>query len=177
MSEILLPNGTPVPFPEVARYYSPRPAGEAVCLIVLHHSAGRAAVDLPILLGKTERQVSAHFYIDKCGAVRQLVRLEDAAWHAGESCWQGRTGCNAFSIGIEQENLGHEPWPDAQIHACAALCRALMAKYHLPAAQIVAHKDIACWIEHGQVVWTKNGGRRKIDPAGYPWEKFHSYLS
>ncbi len=176
-SEITLANGDAVPFPELARFYAPRPAGEEVELIVLHHTAGHAAIDLPILLGQTAQQVSAHFYITRDGAIRQMVPLADAAWHAGQSCWQGRRWLNRLSIGIEMENRGDEPWPPAQVHACAALCRALLQRFHLPPTHIVAHADIACWIEDERIIWEKDGARRKIDPANFPWEAFFALLA
>jgi len=176
-SEVTLITGEPVPFPELARFYAPRPAGERVELIVLHHSAGHAAIDLPILLGHTTLQVSAHFYLTRDGAIRQLVPLADAAWHAGQSCWQGRRWVNSFSIGIELENRGDEPWPPVQVHACAALCRTLLRRFHLPADHIVSHQEIACWIEDGQLIWKKDGARRKNDPANFPWETFRALLA
>lgn len=177
MSELTLRNGEAIPFPEVARYYSARPDGVTPSLIVLHHTAGHAAIDLPILLGHTEREVSAHFFIDKAGHIRQLVRLADAAWHAGASCWRGRKWVNAFSIGIEMENLGNEPWPEEQVLACVRLCQALMQRFSIPSDHIVSHRDIACWIEDDRIIWEKHGARRKIDPAGWPWPHFRALLA
>ena len=174
-SEIILPNGEPVPFPELART-GRRSCGARVELIVLHHTAGTAEIDLPILLGQTESQVSAHFYIQRDGALRQLVRLADAAWHAGQSCWQGRRWVNRFSIGIELENRGDEPWPPVQLRICAALCRVLLTRYQLTAAEIVGHLEIACWIEDDREIWEKDGIRRKNDPANFPWSDFRTLL-
>ncbi|MFP3560967.1 N-acetylmuramoyl-L-alanine amidase, partial [Paraburkholderia sp. SIMBA_049] len=47
--------------------------------------------------------VSAHLFVERDGAVTQFVSLLDRAWHAGVSSFDGREGCNDFSIGIELE--------------------------------------------------------------------------
>ncbi|MFQ5907198.1 MAG: N-acetylmuramoyl-L-alanine amidase [bacterium] len=49
---------------------------------------------------------SAHYVIDRHGAIIQMVKDEDKAWHAGESEFGGRTDVNDFSIGIELVNWG-----------------------------------------------------------------------
>ena len=38
------------------------------------------------------------------------MKDEDRAWHAGVSKWRGRTGLNDYSIGIELDNNGSEPF-------------------------------------------------------------------
>ena len=35
----------------------------------------------------------------------QFVSCRERAWHAGESIWRGRRGCNDFSVGVELEGL------------------------------------------------------------------------
>ena len=47
--------------------------------------------------------VSAHFLIERDGAITQFVSCHDRAWHAGVSCFDGREACNDFSLGIELE--------------------------------------------------------------------------
>ncbi len=86
-------------------------------------------------------RVSAHFFIDRAGALHQFVPCAKRAWHAGPSSWRGRERCNDFSIGIELEGCDDLPFEDTQYQALAALTRALRARY--PIADIVGHSDIA----------------------------------
>ena len=84
---------------------SPNHAGELVPeAVVIHYTAGGtgAATWLCNPLAKA----SAHLVINRAGAVTQLVAFNRRAWHAGRSVWQGRTGLNGWSIGIELENWG-----------------------------------------------------------------------
>ena len=37
--------------------------------------------------------VSSHFVIRRTGETLQFVSVEDRAWHAGRSAWQGRENC------------------------------------------------------------------------------------
>ena len=64
-------------------------------------------------------QVSAHYLIDEKGKIYSLVAEHKRAWHAGESFWQGQTGLNHNSIGIElcSKTLGQTPYPKCQIEA------------------------------------------------------------
>lgn len=59
-------------------------------------------------------KVSPHIYIDRLGKATQFVSLNNRAWHAGKSLWNGRRDCNNFSIGIELEGTDHTPFEDAQ---------------------------------------------------------------
>ena len=88
--------------------------------------------------------VSAHFLIRRDGEIVQFVSTDDRAWHAGESCWEHRSNCNDFSIGIELEGCDEERYETLQYRALAQLIRAVRNKY--PAIQhdaIVGHSDIA----------------------------------
>ena len=88
--------------------------------------------------------VSAHFLIGRDGAIVQFVSTDDRAWHAGESCWERRTNCNDFSIGIEVEGCDEERYEMPQYRVLAQLIRAVRNQY--PAIQhdaIVGHSDIA----------------------------------
>ncbi len=55
----------------------------------------------------TPKKTSAHFVVDLDGSIEQIVSLNDAAWHAGESYWNGISGLNSHSIGIEIINTGY----------------------------------------------------------------------
>jgi AmpD protein len=67
------------------------------------------------------QRVSAHALIRRTGQIVQYVPFGERAWHAGQSAWQGRTGCNDFSIGVELEGTDDTPYTDAQYQALAEL--------------------------------------------------------
>ena len=107
-------------------------------------------------------RVSSHFLIRRDGETIQFVPCEKRAWHAGESCWQGRRRCNDYSIGIELEGSDSVPFADVQYAALAALTRALQKQY--PITDIAGHSDIA--------------PGRKTDPGPcFDWERYRALLS
>ena len=76
-------------------------------LIVLHDTAGRLAKGSSVAwLCNPKAKASAHLVVERDGSVTQLVEFDRVAWHAGQSSWRGRSGCNAFAIGIEIVNPG-----------------------------------------------------------------------
>lgn len=77
----------------------------ALDTIVMHYTAGPYSVALKTLTNPKIR-ASAHVIIERDGSITQLVPFNLQAWHAGVSEYQGRTGFNKFSIGIELENAG-----------------------------------------------------------------------
>lgn len=89
-------------------------------------------------------EVSAHLLVRRDGAVTQYVPLTERAWHAGESCFRGRTRCNDFSIGIELEGQDETPYDDRQYAVLQVLLPALFAAYPaISAREVAAHSDIA----------------------------------
>jgi AmpD protein len=135
-----------------------RPPGCAVDLLVIHHISlppgefgGLGILQLftnaldpaahPYFETLAGTRVSAHFLIRRDGQLLQFVPCAKRAWHAGESSWKGRGGCNDFSIGIELEGTGEDPFTTPQYRRLAALTRALQARY--PIRDIVGHSDIA----------------------------------
>jgi N-acetylmuramoyl-L-alanine amidase len=85
--------------------------------------------------------------VDEDGSILQLVDEEKKAWHAGISCWQGRTLLNDTSIGIEIVNPGHEfgyrKFPKEQMVAVKDLCLDIIERHEIPARNVVGHSDIA----------------------------------
>lgn len=86
-------------------------------------------------------RVSAHFLIDRNGAVTQFVSCDQRAWHAGISQFEGRERCNDFSIGIELEGTDEMPFTDPQYARLAELTRCLRSRYRLRAVR--GHSDVA----------------------------------
>jgi len=82
-------------------------------------------------------QVSAHYIVDRDGAVTQMVRDSDTAWHSGKK------DVNQRSIGIEvvafSSALG---MARAQESTLIALAKYVLAAYSVPLANILPHRDI-----------------------------------
>lgn len=88
--------------------------------------------------------VSAHLLIRRDGELIQFVSFDRRAWHAGESVFRGRAGCNDFGIGIELEGGDYIAYTDAQYTQLARAARRLMRQYPaMTADRIVGHSDIA----------------------------------
>jgi N-acetylmuramoyl-L-alanine amidase len=74
--------------------------------IVLHYTAGGNADSAVQTFKNPLTRTSAHLIIGQDGKVIQMVPFNKIAWHAGESQYEGRTGFNKYSIGIEIDNAG-----------------------------------------------------------------------
>lgn len=107
-----------------------------------------------------ELKVSAHLLINRTGGVTQYVPFDRRAWHAGQSSFCGREGCNDFSIGIELEGLDTDTYTDAQYHSLARATVAIMRAYPgITPETITGHSDIA--------------PGRKLDPGpGFDWRRY-----
>lgn len=105
-------------------------------------------------------RVSAHLLIRRDGSLIQFVSFDQRAWHAGESCYRGRSRCNDFSIGIELEGVDESPYDMAQYQALAEVYGYLVDVYAtLSIEHIVGHSDIA--------------SGRKTDPGdAFDWALF-----
>ena len=158
--------------------FGPRPAGAVIDLLVIH------AISLPpgeFGTGQVDRlftnqldwdahpyfqtirgmEVSAHFLIDRLGVITQYVSVDDRAWHAGQSCWRGRTNCNDDSVGIELEGLDGDTFEPAQYNSLTWLCQAVAAV--CPVRHVAGHEHIA--------------PGRKPDPGpGFDWPALHTRL-
>lgn len=98
----------------------------------------------PYFKGLEGLRVSPHYFIDRGGEVVELVDPDEMAWHAGESSFEGREGCNSFSIGIELEGGPDHPFTEGQYRALEKLCPLLMERYpSITPERIVGHSDIA----------------------------------
>jgi AmpD protein len=89
-------------------------------------------------------KVSAHLLIRRDGELVQYVPFNRRAWHAGESCYEGCSACNDFSIGIELEGQDEETYTEEQYAQLAAVLQVLIETFpHLSATRIAGHSDIA----------------------------------
>lgn len=74
--------------------------------IIIHYTAGANAMSSAKYLASDHTPVSAHLVIASDGSIIQIVDFQTQAWHAGKSKHRGKTGLNAYSIGIELDNYG-----------------------------------------------------------------------
>lgn len=126
--------------------------------VILHQTTNDSAAKALATLTDPVRKVSTHYLIGREGAVLQLVDEAARAWHAGESWWGGSTDLNSASIGIELDNTGDEPFAEPQIVALLTLLDDLRTRYRIPAANVLAHGDVA--------------PTRKVDPSRlFPWRR------
>ena len=107
-------------------------------------------------------RVSSHFFITRAGALWQFVACSESAWHAGESCYRGRSRCNDDSIGIELEGLEGAAFEALQYETLTGLCAALLAAY--PIAHIAGHEHIA-------------PGRKNDPGPGFDWRLLQRSLA
>ncbi len=94
----------------------------------------------------------------------QFVPLDQRAWHAGVSKFEGQENCNDFSIGIELEGTDQQPYTDAQYSKLIAVTLTLLRAFpDLSPERIVGHEDIA--------------PGRKSDPGeSFDWARYRKAL-
>lgn len=158
-----------------------RPEGAAIDLLVIHGISlppgefGGGYIDAlfgncldcsvhPYFREIDGLKVSSHIVIYRTGEICQFVPFHMRAWHAGESCYEGRRRCNDFSIGIELEGCDDIPYEDRQYRALARVIKALMAHYPaITPGRITGHSDIA--------------PGRKTDPGpAFDWNRLYNSL-
>ena len=98
----------------------------------------------PYFTEVADLKVSSHLLIRRQGELVQYVSFNKRAWHAGQSCFQGRECCNDFSIGIELEGSDELAYTEIQYTKLNQLVAVLLSTYpSLSADRIVGHSDIA----------------------------------
>ncbi len=75
-------------------------------VIVIHDTAGTTAAGAISWFQSERSKVSAHFVVERDGAVTQMVECDVKAWHAGKSSYRGTPNVNDFGVGIEIVNPG-----------------------------------------------------------------------
>lgn len=143
-----------------------RPDGARVDILVLHYTGMRTAEEALARLCDPAAKVSAHYTIDRGGAVYAHVPEDRRAWHAGVSYWAGERNVNARSIGIELVNPGHEfgyvPFTDDQIASLIDLGCGIVERHAIPRARVLGHSDVA--------------PMRKSDPGElFPWARLAEF--
>lgn len=138
-----------------------RPAGVQPTLVVVHGISlppgefggpwidalftNQLPVDAhPYFAAVATLRVSAHVLVRRDGGLVQYVPFHRRAWHAGKSQWQGREGCNDYSVGIELEGTDATAYEPAQYVMLARLVARLCLAYPgLSPERVVGHSDVA----------------------------------
>lgn len=145
----------------VSPNFGPRREGAGPEFIILHYTGMETGEAAESWLCDPVSEVSSHYLVHEDGAITQMVRESDRAWHAGKGSWRGETDVNSSSIGIEIVNpghvLGYHDFTDAQIGAVISLCRGIVDRHRVMPENVLAHSDVA--------------PGRKVDPGEkFPWK-------
>nr|WP_311132552.1 peptidoglycan recognition family protein [Nonomuraea gerenzanensis] len=139
---------------------SSRPTSDAIDRIVIHVAQGSYAGTISWFQNPAAK-VSSHYVVRSSdGAVTQMVREKDRAFHAGDY--------NRRSVGIEHEGFVNDAtwFTDAMYRSSAALTRNIADRYGIP-------KDRTHIVGHSQVPGTDH-----TDPGGYwNWTTFMNYVT
>lgn len=160
--------------------HNARPAGEMINLIVVHCISlppGEFAPETvesffcnelpadahPYFAEIAEMEVSSHLYIGRAGQIIQFVPFDRRAWHAGQSCFNGRGGCNDFSIGIELAGADEVAYTEEQYATLIQVIQSLHHAYpETESNPVMGHSDIA--------------PGRKTDPGpAFDWAKLEAF--
>jgi N-acetyl-anhydromuramyl-L-alanine amidase AmpD len=137
-----------------------RPSSAKIDRIVIHVAQGSYAGTISWFQNPAA-QVSAHYVVRSSdGAVTQMVREKDRAWHAGNY--------NSRSVGIEHEGyVNNASWfTDPMYRASAALTRSIADRYGIP-------KDRTHIVGHHQVP-----GADHTDPGPkWDWTRYMQYVT
>ena len=131
-------------------------------LVVLHYTTEESSEKSlhTLKTANSKGPVGVHYLVGRDGRLFQLVKDGKRAWHAGGGRWGTITDVNSASIGIELDNSGHDPFPDAQIDKLIVLLEDLTRRLGIPRQQVIGHEDMA--------------PGRKIDPGPlFPWQRLH----
>ena len=141
---------------------SPNFNARAPALIVVHFTQQDSVEQSlrTLSTGNSHGPVSSHYLIGKDGRLYQLVADEHRAWHAGAGSWGGLTDVNSFSIGIELDNNGREPFSEPLIDTLLVLLEDLSTRWNIPREAVIGHSALA--------------PSRKVDPGPlFPWKRLH----
>lgn len=125
--------------------------------VIIHHTAQDSTQQTLRTFTLPRTKVSSHYVIGRDGAVYHMLHDLLRAHHAGISKWGNTTDLNSCSIGIELDNNGSEPFPEAQIKSLLVILDRLQKAHSIPTANFIGHADIA--------------PGRKVDPSRFfPWQ-------
>ncbi|MDB6093285.1 MAG: nucleoside transporter [Verrucomicrobia bacterium] len=132
-------------FPEITR---PSPNCDSTVAnerlgVVFHHTVITFEETIALMTDPA-RKVSYHCVIAPDGTRCTLVADENVAWHAGVSSFHGRTGCNAFMLGLSFAGDTYvAPLTEAQISSALEWLKPRWEKHGWSLEQMTDHRQIA----------------------------------
>jgi N-acetyl-anhydromuramyl-L-alanine amidase AmpD len=122
---------------------------------------------------------SAHLIIARDGETVELVPMSKQAYHAGRSMMSKRSGCNAFTIGIELIGHNTSGFTFDQYAALASILYKLQQKHGFTRENIQGH-DIVRY----RAIQEGIKAKYKYDPSGskdgrglnFDWSQLHKLL-
>lgn len=124
-------------------YRSPRnaqrPTRRSTLYIILHTTEGGARGSLEKLSANGE----CHYVVDLDGKIYAIIDRHRVAYHAGVSMWNGRTGLDSCSIGIEIVGYHNRDLTSAQYASLKSLLQDLKAVYKIPDEHVLTHSMVA----------------------------------
>lgn len=125
--------------------------------VMIHHTSQANLAQTIRTFQLPHTKVSSHYVIGRDGRMVQMLNDYLRGWHAGRGKWGSITDMNLVSIGIELDNNGKEPFPDAQINSLLILLDTLKTKYSIPQKNFIGHADFA-------------PGRKDDPNVFFPWQ-------
>lgn len=142
--------------------------GSKIKYIVVHYTAGKndTAENNGKYFAREQVGASAHYFVDE-NTIVQSVPDEYVAYHCGGSFYYHNKCRNSNSIGVEicskWDNGVYSFAPEAE-EQTKELIRTLMAKYDVPAENVIRHWDVthkvcpAPFVGEGQAAWEEFKG-------------------
>lgn len=125
---------------------------DSIKYIVIHYvgATGSALNNVKYYGGTANIGASAHYFVghaSESGAVYQSVDDNCCAWHCGAESGKYYHDCrNDSSIGIEmcchKDKNGNWYFDDITVEKAIELTKMLMAKYNIPAENVIRHYDV-----------------------------------
>jgi N-acetyl-anhydromuramyl-L-alanine amidase AmpD len=111
--------------------------------IVFHSSYGSAAGSLSWIKDPASK-VSYHTMIFPDGTRHNVVPFDRVAWHAGQSSFRGKSGCNGFTVGISWEgDLYKRQLSENEIASAVEISVRLMKKYGFGLEWVTDHRTVS----------------------------------
>ena len=116
-----------------------RPIRKSTRYIILHTTEGPGAGSI----AKLSKNGECNYVIDTDGKVYRIISHNRTAFHAGLSMWNGKTGLDSCSIGIEIVGYHNRDITNAQYASAKRLLAELKRMYKIRDENVLTHSMVA----------------------------------